>query len=481
MAVTTGLSLYLAVLLGPEPFGVIAMALVFTGFIEMIQQQGLMPAIISRVELRREHADTAFWLVVGVGLAMTVIGIAVAPVWAVLNDLPQLGRVIQVLALGVPLTSTAIVHEALLRRELDFKSLALRGWISVAIGGVAGVVAAFLGLGVWALVAQQLAMTLSGTIAIWLVSSWRPHWRFSKQAASELWSYATRSASGSIGLFLGSRLDVILSGLFFGPVLVGLYRMGQRLATLTVDVTARSIQQVSLPGLSELRVDEEQFGTRLRSLQRLASSLTLPALGVLAGCAAGVERVLGSGWTGLALTIQLIAAAQATRSVTLLIGPALQSIGRPGTLSITVWVWTGLTAAALVGASFAGDGSLIGDLVALCGAIAFSTLAGSVFTLLVAFRVLPVRCIPFLSSCLPGAVGGVIGGSAAAGVLTISLDWPPLPHLALSGLAGIAVAAGAVFLMDARLRAIVVGRLRGLDKLHHKRDAFRAGSRTARL
>src|SRR5699024_4592772 len=127
----------------------------------------------------------------------------------------------------------------------------------------------------------QLVMNATVVVVLWTVTSWRPRFRIRLTAARELWSYSLRSAASSVGLFLGGRLDILLAGAFFGPAVVGLYRMAQRLTMMVVDLTARAMQGVSLPGLAAVQSDSQAFASRLLKMQRLTATMALPSLGLL--------------------------------------------------------------------------------------------------------------------------------------------------------------------------------------------------------
>ncbi|HIZ37824.1 MAG TPA: lipopolysaccharide biosynthesis protein [Candidatus Ruania gallistercoris] len=441
MAISLSLAFVLAAILGPRAFGVIAMALVFINFVEVLQQQGLMPAIVARKELTARHADTAFWLVIAVGLGCTAAAVALAPWWADLNGLPELAPVIRVLALTVPLTSTVVVHEALLRRQLAFKKLTVRTWVSLIAGGIAGVLGAVLGLGVWALVLQQVVTSAVLVAVLWTVSSWRPRFRVDGVAARQLWSYSTRAATSSLGLFLGSRVDILLTGLFFGPVIVGLYRLAQRLTATAVDVTARGMQAVALPGLSGVQDDSGAFAGRLLRMQRITSMLALPLLGLLAGAALPLEQLLGPEWESTATAIRLLALMQAFAAISLLLGPALQAWNRPGTLSIVIWISSGLKVLALVSAAWFLDSD---GLIALCIAMIVATALSSILIVAVATRVLSLRVADMVGVWIPGGLGALVALGVTWGTV-ILLDLQPLGELAVSGVAG-ALAAGMVML-----------------------------------
>jgi len=454
MVISLSLAFVLAALLGPRAFGVIAMALVFINFVEMLQQQGLMPAIVSRKILTDRHADTAFWLVIAVGLVCTAAAMMLAPWWAELNGLPELVPVIRVLALTVPLTSTVVIHEALLRRELAFRKLTVRTWVSLVAGGIAGVLGAAFGLGVWALVLQQIVTSVVVVIVLWTVSVWRPRFRVERAAARELWSYSTRAASSSLGLFIGGRIDILLTGLFFGPIVVGLYRLAQRLTATAVDVTARGMQAVALPGLSGVQDDSAGFACRLLRMQRFTSVMALPLLGLLAGAALPLERILGPNWDGTSTAIRLLAIMQAFTALSLLLGPALQARNRPGTLSIVIWISSGLKVLALAAAAWLADGS--GGLIALCLAIITATALSSFLIVTVAARVLRVRLTDMIKAWGPGGAGGVVAVVVTWGLVRI-LDLSPFIELFVGG-AGGAVAAGSVVLaLSPELREALAG------------------------
>lgn len=478
MLITTGLSLALAAMLGPRAFGVIAMALVFTNFIEMIQQQGMMPAIIARKTLVDLHADTAFWLVIGAGFVCTGLGLLAAPWWAELNGLPELTPVIQVLALSIPLSSSVVVHEAILRRNLDFRMLAVRSWSSVLAGGVAGIIAAVIGWGVWALVTQQLVTTVTTVLVLWRVSHWRPRLRFSSGAAKELWHYSVRSSASSLGLFLGGRLDVILAGALFGPLLVGLYRMGQRLTSMVVDVTARSMQAVSLPGLSALQDDQDAFNDRLLRMQRVTAALALPVLGIVAGVAPAIEHLLGDEWAGTTQAIRILAVSQGLAALTLLLGPALQARGKPGTLAVVLWIWSGLSAAALLTAAALG-GTSLNQLAVLCWAIVAASAGAAIMLLTVASRSFGIRITSFLMIFLPAVTAG-LATAAAAGALTWWLATSPLVAALLGGLLGAMVAVALLTALDPVVRTILRPLLQ-VTSLHRFGARVSLGNVTRRL
>ncbi len=155
-----------------------------------------------------------------------------------------------------------------MRRDLNMRPLAVRTNISVIFGGIVGVVFAFIFRNVWALVAQQLATSACDVLVLWWYSDWRPKFRFAWWAAKDLLSFSIGSSLASLGVFVNGRADVLITGLFFGGVAVGLYRFASRLVDTVVSVTVTSLQGASLPELSRYQDNPARFRERMKSVLR---------------------------------------------------------------------------------------------------------------------------------------------------------------------------------------------------------------------
>ena len=311
----------LARMLGPDAFGVLAMALVYIAFLEMVQRQGLIGAVIQRPNLDTNHANAAFWLVMAASTFLTVVSIALAGWWADVNRTPELRGVIIALSLTLPLQGLNVVQEALLRRQMRFRDLTIRTTSAVVVGGVAGVGGALAGWDVWALVAQQLVTVAWSTAALWVVSGWRPGLRFTGQSVRDLLGFSTGTFLSSLGLFLGSRADVLISGFFLGPVTVGLYRFAARLVDSVISLSGQSAQSMALPELSALQGEQQELTGRARRLSKMAGALALPVLGVMFGAADVIIATLGPEWTAATYGLRWMCLYGVARTLVTLNGP----------------------------------------------------------------------------------------------------------------------------------------------------------------
>ncbi|NED99611.1 lipopolysaccharide biosynthesis protein [Phytoactinopolyspora halotolerans] len=341
-------SLVLAALLGPEAYGLVAIALVYVFFVEMVVRQGLVAAIVQRPNLTNLHLDAAFWMTLAAMVVLIPITLVLSPWWAAVNGLPDLQAVVVGLSPLLIMKGLSVVPEALMRRQMEFRLLAIRANAAVLLGGAVGVGSAFAGAGYWALVAQQLAAAAVEVALLWVVSDWRPHPRFSRSAARELLGFSGHSALAGFGVFLYQRADALLIGLFFGPIAVGLYRMALRFTEMVLELTTGAMMTTSLSELSRYQENPHAFRDRALSIIRLGTTITVPMLGVLAVCSEPLMRLIGPEWAAAAGPMKLLCALGVTLAFATYTGPLLQAMGRPGVLAATTWVAGLLSAASFI-------------------------------------------------------------------------------------------------------------------------------------
>lgn len=441
----------LAALLGPATYGVVAMATVYLLLIDLVQQQGIVSALIQRRHLTDEHSSSAFWLVMGSSVAMTTLSVALAGWWAGINNVPLLGPVIISLSALLPLKALIVVQEALLRRQMDFKKVALRTTVAAGIGGGAGLVVAVHSPSPWALVVQQLTAATLSVVFLWWSTRWRPRWAFSWTATRQLLGFSTGSFLASLGIFAGKRGELLVIGLFFGPVATGIYAFGARLVDALYAVSVQPMQAVALPELSPFQDRLELFRSRLRRVNRTTAALGLPALGVLVAVAKPLTGFIGSAWSAAAPPLQVLGITAMVMVVIGPGGPSLQAVGRPYLLAAYTW-FTGLT----------NVGSVVGTAMWLRHApmteqvlgLALTRLAWSVLIVLVVHLVLMRVALGMSTSASlspfgPAALSGAAAALAGIGVSRVEpLRYLPAP-LPLILVATAAAVVGCIVLLAA--------------------------------
>jgi len=321
----------LANLLVPEDFGLVALAAVFVAFAQVVVDQGLGDALIQRREVRPEHIDTAFWTAVGTGLLLTGIGQLVAGPAAALLATPRLEEILRVLSLTFVLSAMTNIQMALLRRQLAFRSLAIRTFLAVAAGGTAGIALALADYGAWALVGQQLVAALVSVATLWWVLPWRPSRRFSGAAFRELYAFGVRVVGSDVLTFLSRNTDNLLIGIVLGIEPLGLYAVGYRILETTQQLLISITRKVTFPALASLQADPGRMLRAFFRLSRAGATVIMPGYVAMALVAPELTVVLfGPRWGESGVVAAILFLSGPVLSIRAFSGPLLYAAGAPG-------------------------------------------------------------------------------------------------------------------------------------------------------
>jgi PST family polysaccharide transporter len=287
----------LARLLKPEDFGLIALATTFVSFANIFVNQGFTTALIQREKLDPEHLDTAFWTNLALGFVFTLVSIVAAGLIVDLYKQSQLKLVIAWLSLSFLINAFKQVQEAILTRQFCFKVLAIRSFTVTFVGGIAGIVAAVLGLEVWSLVIQQLVGETLGVIVLWQASDWRPRFKFSIKHWQELFSFGINLVGISLLSFITTNSDNLLIGYFLGSVELGYYTLGYKIYQLILQLLSSITEKVALPIFSRMQTEMELLRNSVYRVTQLTSLFAFPVcFGVIVLAPELVPVVFGEKW-----------------------------------------------------------------------------------------------------------------------------------------------------------------------------------------
>ncbi len=165
----------MARLLTPEDYGLVGMLTIFLAVSQSLIDSGFSQALIRKQNRTEVDNSTVFYFNIVVGLALYLLFYIFAPWVADFYGLPELSLVMRVVCLGIIFNSLAVVQRALLTVRIDFKTQAKASLIAAVISGMAGIILAYTGFGVWALVCQQLVNLAINTGLLWIFSKMEAH------------------------------------------------------------------------------------------------------------------------------------------------------------------------------------------------------------------------------------------------------------------------------------------------------------------
>lgn len=327
----------LARLVAPEAFGLVAYATVFMAFAQIFVDQGFSDAIVQFPQLSREHLDTAFWVSALIGGFLSIVSVFVSDAIASFFREPQLVPVIKWLAPIFFLSAMSSVQQAILRRDLAFKSLTIRSLAANLVSGVVAVIMAFKGYGVWSLVAKLLVSAFVNMVMLWQVSDWRPSFRLSIKRFKELFLFGINILGGNFVDFLSVHSDHFLVGYFLGSVALGYYTLAYNLLIVTTDLLISVPNAVAFPLLSNLQGDSAGVNRAFGQVILLQSMVAFPIfLGIAALSSELIIQLYGIAWTASIPVLQLLMLIGIVRSAMYIYSSVFRAAGKP---SWRFWIY----------------------------------------------------------------------------------------------------------------------------------------------
>ncbi len=296
--------------LTPEQFGIVAIALSVVQPATAIVESLFYEAIIHTRDLTDRHVDTAFFVTFGLGVGCAGAAWGAGALLAWLFATPELLPLTGVLGLTLLGSGLVAVPVACLRRDLNFKSLAIRSIVGRGAGAGIGLAAVFVGIGEWALIVQQLATAVLGLTVIVGSLPRFPRLRFSRQEFRELWRYGLPSVTTTLAFHLDVRMYSLLVGYLYGTNVLGYLNLAYRLIDGIRDMLHYSAYHLALPLLSRRRGDDAALFRGFLRLGRMVASVTLPLFATAGVFAPELIRfAVGPNWLPSVLMMRAVCGA----------------------------------------------------------------------------------------------------------------------------------------------------------------------------
>ena len=339
----------LAHLLTPSDYGIAGMALVATSFVGLFTDPALGAALIQRPTIDEKDRSTVFWMAVGIGTALTILGVAFSGAVASFFGEPQVRSLFAVTSLCFLVTSLAVAHRALLTRQLAYRSLEIREMISILSGAAVAVVVALGGFGPWAIVSNFVTYAAVSTVLAWLLLDWRPRAGFSLERARRLSGFSTRVFGATILSWGNQNLDNTLVGRFLGASALGAYSLAYNAVQMPRRIVAMTVHQAVGPAFSRIQEDRERLERAFLRTRRLSVALVAPALlGLIIVAPDLVPLVFGDQWHAAILPLQLLSLGGIAVSLNTLNWSLLQAAGEARALLRLTTLESAVTWAAFV-------------------------------------------------------------------------------------------------------------------------------------
>lgn len=297
----------LARMLSPDDYGVIAMPLVFLAIAQCFIDSGFSGALIRKPNLTEDDLSTAFYFNIGVGVICYLILFFTSPLIADFYNTPILADLLKVTALATLFNPLCAVQQAILTKKIDFKTQAIVSLAGALVSGLVGLVMAYTGFGVWALVFQQVGGYVIRTILLWILCKWKPKRRWAWESFHYLWGFGSKMLASGLLETIYSNIYPIVIGKYFSANDLGNYTRAQQFSNLPSSNVTGVLQRVTFPVLSNIQNEDERLARNYRKILKLSAFLIFPLMLILSAVADPLIRVLLSDkWEGCIILLQIL-------------------------------------------------------------------------------------------------------------------------------------------------------------------------------
>lgn len=271
-------SIVLARLLLPSDYGAVALVMVFITIADVFVNSGLGNALIQKIDVDNIDFSSVFYINIMMGLILYLILFLIAPLVAKFYDMPVLQPGLRVLAIRIPIASINSVQQAYVSRNMLFKRFFWSTLFGTLVSGIVGIILAYHGFGVWALIIQYLTNTCIDTIVLWFTVKWRPQLVYSWERAKKLISYGWKLLVSGL-LDTGYRqLRSIIIGKLYTSSDLAYYNQGDKYPSLVVTNINTAIGSVLFPAMAQYQNDREKVKQMTRRVIQVSSYVMWPLM-----------------------------------------------------------------------------------------------------------------------------------------------------------------------------------------------------------
>ena len=261
----------IARVLTPSEYGLVGMIGIFLGVASAFVDSGMTNALIRQKESTEEDFSTVFFFNLMVSCACYGILYFGAPLIAKFFHQPELILIVRVISLNLVIGALGSTQGAKFTKDLDFKTLAKISTTSSFLSGIAGIIMAYSGCGVWTLVFMSMISSVISVVLKYVFSKWKPQLIFSKKSFRELFGFGSKLLGSNILHIIYLNLTTLLIGKFYSAKQLGFYSRGQGIPS-TIDSTILSVlNRVTFPILAKYQDDKELLGYVYRKYIRSTS------------------------------------------------------------------------------------------------------------------------------------------------------------------------------------------------------------------
>lgn len=327
--VTLIVSIVLARLLNPDLYGTISLIMVFITIMEVFVDSGFGNALIQKKDADETDFSSVFYFNLFFGITLYLLMFLIAPAIANFYSNSAFTAYIRVLSIVVVIASVKNIQIAYVSRNMLFKKFFFATIIGTVISGFIGILMAYYGFGVWAIIVQNLSNTFLDTCILWITVKWRPTKKFCYNRFIKLYAFAWKLLVTSLIDTAYQKIRQLIIGKIYSTSDLAYYNQGQQLPYAIISNLNASIDSVLLPSISSAQDNVSKVKNMTRQSISLGVYIISPLLlGLFAVSETLVSVLLTDKWLPCVFYLRVACASYVFTPINTANLNAIKALGR---------------------------------------------------------------------------------------------------------------------------------------------------------
>lgn len=326
-------SLVLARILSPEYYGMVAMVMVFIAIADVFITSGFSAALIQKKNADSVDFSTMFYCSLACSILIYIIVFGAAPFISAFYKEESLCLLVRVFALKIPLSVYNSIQHAYVSRHMMFKRFFWSTLLGTVVSGIIGIILAYKGAGVWALVAQYFINMIIDTVVLKITVPWKLKKEFSVERAKSLLAYGWKILVADLSGTFFNQLKSLLIGRYYTKSDLAYYNKGQQFPELLYSNISIAVSSVMFPAIANYSDDCKRVKYVTRKAVRILSYIIMPLLlGMAAVSDILIPILLTDKWQESVVFVKILCIDYVITSVAVVPFQAIKAIGQSNSI-----------------------------------------------------------------------------------------------------------------------------------------------------
>ena len=311
------ITIVMARLLSPEAYGLVGMLAIFIAVSQIFIDGGFSSALIQSSSRTDEDYSTVFYINLFISILLYIFLFVASPFIAEFYHQPILSQITRIYSLNLILNSLVAVNKTKMVINVDFKTQSKVSFFAAIVSGILGIICAYKGCGVWALVVQVLSAALFNVLLSFYYVRWFPQFVFSLTSFRKLFKFGSKLLVAQIISAIYANIYTLVVGKKFSSISLGYYTRADQFGQFVGSNVSNILSRVSFPLLSKVQNDDEELLSVYDKYIQLSAFIMFPMVLGLCGVSKPLILILlTEKWICCASLLQILCLAYLFNGIT---------------------------------------------------------------------------------------------------------------------------------------------------------------------